>query len=54
MTGYIYELEIYQGKSQDSNNSKVRFGLGGSVDRLAHSLKGGGYVVLMDNHFPSL
>uniref|UniRef100_A0A0B6ZX71 PiggyBac transposable element-derived protein domain-containing protein n=1 Tax=Arion vulgaris TaxID=1028688 RepID=A0A0B6ZX71_9EUPU len=55
MTGYVYEFEIYQGKSQDTNNSKARFGLGGSiVDRLTHSLRGCGYVVMMDNYFTSV
>lgn len=55
MSGYIYEFEVDQGKSQDTPNSKDRFGLGGSVvDRLTQTLKGGGYVVVMDNYFTSV
>ena len=54
MSGYIYDFDIYQGKSGE-NNMKERFGLGGSVvEKLTRSLKGGNYTIMVDNFFTSV
>lgn len=53
MTGYIYEFDVYQGKT--GNNNSKQFGLGGSVvQKLTSSLHNGNYIVMMDNFFSSL
>ena len=54
MSGYIYEFDVYQGKSEE-NDMKERFGLGGSVvEKLTLSLKGDNYTIMVDNYFTSV
>lgn len=53
MSGYMYEFDVYQGKTSDSG--KEKFGLGGSVvQKLTSCLHHNNYIVVMDNYFSSV